>query len=244
MTDRLKILRRGDDITVDSMNVTPKTTAATAYGYGVNIAGGSPFYVGGAAKKRYLLYVDAGIPPDCAFTGDSNGAGMRVTGSNYAAHDANYIWRGINIGINNRSGGTMGIMENLISVQAKSGGTVPTLRACTFTMENYGTCATESGVADFIHRNEGAAPTLSYGIRIRNDDQTGMGAVGSAILITSAALSSGFTRLINAEGAVLAEYDSGTKVCLMSFQGANGTTYYLLHDTDAPTTLSVGTSLT
>jgi hypothetical protein len=99
------------------------------------------------------------------------------------------------------------------------------------------------GAADFIMANEGAAPTLSHGISIRNDERSGMGAVGSAILIKSHASSSGFTRLINAEDAVLAEYDTGTKVCLMSFKGANGTTYYLLHDTDSATVLSVNTSL-
>lgn len=243
MTDRLKILRRGDDITVDSIVTTPKSTAATSYGYGVNIAGSNAFWSGGAALKRYLTYIDMGMSTSIAFTGDSNGAGLRITGSNYGAHDSNYILRGINVGPTNRSGGTMGRFENLISVQNKSGGTTPTILACTFTMENYGTAGTEAGVADFITRNEANTATTTYGIRIRNDDRSGQAAVQSGINIASHASSGGFDKLIDGSGAVLTEYDSGTKVCLMSFKGANGTTYYLLHDTDSATVLSVNTSL-
>jgi hypothetical protein len=241
-----EILKRGEDVNVDSIVATPKEESATSYGYGVTIqASNATFHTGGAAKKRYLLYVDGSFASGgTAFTGDSNGAAIRVSGSNYVAHDSNYIYRGINIGYNNRSGGSMGRLENLISVQNKSGGTVPYLLACTFTMENYGTSATEVGVADFVTRNEANTATLSYGIRIRNDDQSGQGAVQSAINITSHASSGGFRELIDASGAVLTEYDSGTKVVLMKFQGANGTTYYLVHDTDSsPTAVSVATSV-
>ena len=177
MASNLKILRRGDPIVVGSLTSVPKSTAATGYGYGHQVIGSSNFWNGGAALKRYLAYIDMGMASGIAFTGDSNGAGLRITGSNYGAHDANYILRGINVGPSNRSGGTMGRFENLISVQNKSGGTIPTLLACTFTSENYGTVATESGVADFINRNEANSATLSYGIRIRNDDRSAQGAV-------------------------------------------------------------------
>lgn len=239
-----EILHQGEDILVDSIVSAPKEDAATAYGYGVNIQASPKFHTGGAAIKRYLLNIDASFASGgVAHTGDSNGVAIKVGGSNYVAHDANYIYRGINIGYNNRSGGSMGRMENSLGVQNKSGGTVPTLLACTFTMENYGTCATESGAADFITRNEANTATLSYGIRIRNDDRSGQPAVQSAINITSHASSGGFRELIDASGAVLTEYDTGTKVVLMKFQGADGTTYYLVHDTDAATVLSVATSV-
>jgi hypothetical protein len=239
-----EILKRGEDISVDSITATPKEDAATSYGYGVTIQASNTFHTGGAAKKRYLLYVDGSFASGgTAFTGDSNGAAIRVSGSNYVAHDADYIYRGINVGYTNRSGGTMGTLENLISVQGKSGGTVPSMRACTFTMENYGTCATESGVADFITRNEANTATTTYGIRIRNDDLSGQSAVQAAINITSHASSGGFRELIDASGAVLTEYDSGKQVVLMKFQGANGTTYYLVHDTDSATAVSVATSV-
>jgi hypothetical protein len=243
MASYLKILRRGDPIVVSSLTSTPKSTAATSYGYGAQVVGSLNFWNTGAALKRYLVSIDMGISTSTAYTGDSNGAGLRISGSNYGAHDANYILRGINVGPTNRSGGTMGRFENLLSVQNKSGGTVPTLLACTFTSENYGTVATESGVADFINRNEANTATLSYGIRIRNDDRSAQGAVQSAINIASHASSGGFRELIDASGAVLTEYDTGTKVVLMKFQGANATTYYLVHDTDAATAVSVATSV-
>lgn len=239
-----EILHQGEDILVDSIVSNPKEDAAVAYGYGVKISAGAGFHTGGAATKRYLMQLDGSFASGLtAFTGDSNGAALRCTGSNYVAHDANYIYRPINSGYTNRSGGSMGRLENLLSVQNKSGGTVPTLLACTFTMENYGTCATEAGVADFITRNEANSATTTYGIRIRNDDRSGQSAVQSAINIASHASSGGFRELIDASGAVLTEYDTGTQVVLMKFKGADGTTYYLVHDTDAATVLSVATSV-
>jgi hypothetical protein len=235
------IPKKGEDVQFKRGLFVPEQDSAESYNYGVYVSLSS-FYGAGAARKYYGLYI--GGDQNYAVTGDSNSAMIRCSGNNYAANDSNYVYRGLNIAAANRSGGTLGRMEHSAGVQNKSGGTAPYLLVFTMTSENYGTCATEMGVADFIHRNEAAAPTLTYGIRIRNDDRSGVsGAVGSAINITSHASSGGFTRLINAEGAVLTEYDSGTKVCLMSFQGANGVTYYLLHDTDAATAVSVNTSL-
>jgi hypothetical protein len=239
----LKILRRGDTVVVSTFTSVPKSSSGTGYGYGHSVYGSAGFWNGGAALKRYLCYIDMGIPSGYAFTGDSNGAGLRITGSNYGAHDANYILRGLNIGPTNRSGGSMGRLENLISVQNKSGGITPTILAATFTMENYGTAATEAGAADFITRNEANSATLTYGIRVRNDDRSGQTAVQSAINIASHASSGGFRELIDASGAVLTEYSSGKTVVLMKFQGANGTTYFLVHNTDTATAVSVATSV-
>jgi hypothetical protein len=167
-----------------------------------------------------------------------------MSGNNYAANDANFIWRGANLAIANRNGGTVGRMEHSVGVQNKSGGTSPYLLGISMTVENYGTCATEMGVMDFIHRNEGAAPTLTYGIRIRNDDQSGVsGAVKSAIVISSHASSGGFRELIDASGAVLTEYSSGKLVVIAKFKDAAGTTQYLVHNTDTATAVSVASSV-
>ena len=65
----------------------------------------------------------------------------------------------------------------------------------------------------------------------------------SAVDIDSHASSGGFDTLIDAVDAELTEYDSGTQVVLMTFQGADADTFYLIHDTDAATVLSVATSV-
>ena len=232
----------GDFALAGSTTIAPVRDLTVAQEYGMEIDGDS-WFRGGAAQKSYLLMVTGDRDSAYAATGDSNDAYIRVSGNNYAANDANFILRGINIGVNNRSGGTLGIMENSIGVQGKSGGTVPTIRGLTITMENYGTNATESGGLDVISRNEANTATTSYILRLRNDDQSAQPAVQSAIVISSHASSGGFTQLIDASAAVLAEYDTGTQVVLMKFKGANGTTYYLVHDTDAATVLSVATSV-
>ena len=231
---------KNHDVEFQRALFTPVKDTAESYNYGVTVDLES-FFAAGAAQKHYGFTVSGDHL--YAITGDSNSAYIRITGSNYGACDANYILRGLNVGLTNRSGGTMGILENLISIQNKSGGTVPTMRALNVVNENYGTNATESGIADFINRNEANTATLSYGIRIRNDDRSSQGAVQSAINIDSHASSGGFRELIDASAAELTEYDSGTQVVLMKFQGANGTTYYLVHDTDSATVLAVATSV-
>jgi len=236
-------LHRGEDITIDSLVSIPKADEGEGYQYGFRVVGDPEFWNGGAAKKRYLVYIDIDIDDSTPFTGDSNGAAFRITGSNYSAHDTNYILRPINIAVTNRSGGTMGQLENFIGIQNKSGGTVPTMRGLTVITENYGTNATESGGLDVISRNESNSATLAYGIRIRNDDRSSQSALQSAINVDSHASSGGFDTLIDASAAELTEYDSGTQVVLMKFQGADADTFYLIHDTDAATVLSVATSV-
>jgi hypothetical protein len=240
------VLKRNKDIEARTAIFRPRRNAADAVGgnfWGVEIQLGN-FFTGPTSSHCYGVGITGDRETGYVATGDANDAYLRISGNNYAANDSNFVYRGINAGVNNRSGGTMGRMEHSFGVQNKSGGTVPTLLVATLTAENYGTTATEMGVADFIHRNEGAAPTTTYGIRIRNDDQSGVaGAVQSAINIASHASSGGFRELIDASGAVLTEYDSGTQVVLMKFQGANGTTYYLVHDTNTATVVAVSTSV-
>lgn len=214
-----------------------------SYAYGLKIDTDT-FFIAGAAKKTYLAYLGGDRESGEVVTGDSNDALLRMSHNNYAACDSNFIMRGINISINQRSGGTMGRMEaGAFGSQNKSGGTVPTLVAMTVVPENYGTVATEFGGIDVVLKNENNTATTSYGIRIRNNDQSGVTAIQAALAVSSHASSSGFRELIDASGAVLAEYDSGTQVVLMKFQGADGTTYYLVHDTDAATVLAVATSV-
>lgn len=242
------VLRKNKDIQVRTAQFNPRRNAGDATAgnfWGVEIKLGD-FFTGTTTSHCYGLGITGDRGTGYAATGDANDAYLRISGNNYAANDSNFVYRGLNVAVNNRSGGTMGIMENLISVQGKSGGTVPTMRALTVKSENYGSVATEFGIADFIAANESNAATTTYGIQVRNDDRSAQAAIQSAIKLSSHASSGGFDKLIDGSGAVLTEYDTGTKVCLMSFKGANGTTYYMLHDTDAPTgtaAITINTSL-
>ena len=218
----------------------PAANTVDSYRYGMKLDS-DVFFNGGAAKKHYMVQIGGDV--ETASTGDSNGAYLKLAGSNYAASDANYILRGLNIGITNRSGGTMGRLENSLGVQNKSGGTTPVLIGATIIAENYGTNATECFAIDAIVRDEAGAGTTRAGIRIRNDDRSGVAAMDAMLLMDSHASSGGADTLINAQAVELTEYDSGTQVVLMTFQGANATTYYLVHDTDAATVLSVATSV-
>jgi len=238
---RTFIPRKNADVEFAAGKFEPIPDASESYHYGVYVELES-FLLGGAANKYYGLHVTG--DQETASTGDSNSAYIRVSASNYAANDANYILRGINASLTNRSGGTMGRLENMIGVQNKSGGVVPTLHGCTVISENYGTVATASMAMDIINRDENdTSRTYAGVIRLRNDDRSSQSALDSAIDIDSASASGGFDTLIDASGAVLTEYDSGTQVVLMTFQGADADTFYLIHDTDAATVLSVATSV-
>jgi hypothetical protein len=235
------IARKGHDVEFKRGKFTPIPDVNESYRYGV-VVELDDFFVSGAAKKHYGFHITG--DHDAVLTGDSNSAYFRVAGSNYGANDANYILRGCNIALTNRSGGVMGRLENFLGVQQKSGGVVDTLIGCTVISENYGTVDDLGLAMDIINRDENHTSRGYAGvIRLRNDDRSGMSALDSAIDIDSAAASGGFDTLIDAVDAELTEYDSGTQVVLMTFQGADADTFYLIHDTDAATVLSVATSV-
>ena len=156
---------------------------------------GAGIMSGGAAQKTYFMYLNAARLS--AATGDSNDAMLRINFNNYAANDSNFIMRGLNISIANRSGGTLGqLIGGSIGSQQKSGGTCPTICGLTVTPENYGTCATEFGGIDIILKNEGAQATTSYGIRVRSTEASGMAAIGAAVHVSNTS-TNGFTYILD-----------------------------------------------
>lgn len=172
-----------------------------SYGYGLNINADDCFNVTGAAKKSFVFQISGERIAAYPVTGDSNDALIKISGNNYAANDANFIFRGLNASINNRSGGTLGMLNHSFGAQNKSGGTCPTIVGLSITAENYGTVATEFGGLDINLKNEGAVATTEYGIRIRNTENSIGDAVGAAILITDTGANTGFDYLIDANGA-------------------------------------------
>jgi len=214
------------------------------YNYGFRIDS-DDFFTSTAASKNYMLMLGGDRQAAYDATGDSNDAYFRVSGSNYGQCDSNFILRGVNVSVTNRDSATLGHLENFMGVQNKSAGTVSgNLFGCTVIAENYGTAESAVYGMDIISRNEHNGNEGDTGVlRLRNDDRSGQSALDAMIVMDTHSSSGGATTLIDASAVELTEYDSGTAVVLMTFQGADADTFYLVHDTDAATVLSVATSV-
>jgi hypothetical protein len=172
-----------------------------SYGYGMNFDADACFNIAGSAQKSFAVQISGDRASAYAVTGDSNDAILKINGNNYAACDSNFILRGINASINQRSGGTLGRLEHSIGTQNKSGGTAPIVLGLTLVAENYGTCADVFGGADILLKNEGAVATTEFGIRIRNENNSVADAVGAGLLFTDTGANTGYDYLIDGNGA-------------------------------------------
>jgi hypothetical protein len=108
------------------------------------------------------------------------------------------------------------------------------------------TVTTLYGLRVKLQIEDGATVTSGYGIFIENESVSG-GPTGAARMIAAI----GIKATTATEGVFRYGIDSsqteftngsGNEVVLWKFKGANGTTYYLKHDTDAATVLAVVTS--
>jgi hypothetical protein len=170
-------------------------------------------YAGGAGVKTYGLYL-TGSKTD-ASTGDSNDAILRGSANNYSASDTNYIFRGLNFGINNRSGGTVGMLDNSIGCQNKGGGTARIINGLHVIPENYGTVSDEFGGIRVQLKNEGTPATLEYGVLVENLNNSLATKVTSALKVQDSGANNGFTTGLNMSGATLTNeivFSNGTKV--------------------------------
>ena len=214
--------------TIGNATILIPVRASGSYAYGVKIDSDT-FFTGGAAEKSYMFQVGGDRTVSNAATGDSNDAIIKASSSNYAANDSNFILRGYNGTVNNRSGGTLGRLEGaLIGAQNKSGATVPTLMGVTIVTENYGTSATLLGGIDLYVRNEAAVATTEFGIRITNDNRSTASAVDAAIILANEATNTGFTYGIDMNGVEIATADIRLSGGAMIFTGsaANGDAVY------------------
>lgn len=190
-------------LVLSSVNGLVLSRSSGSYGYGLNFDADGVFGLAGAALKSYVVQITGDRESDFPVTGDSNDAILKLSGNNYAANDANFILRGINAAINNRSGGTLGRLDHSFGTQNKSGGTCPIVLAGTFVAENYGTVADLFGGIDILLKNEGTVATKEFGLRIRNENNSVANAVGTAIEFSDTGANTGFDRLFDATGASL-----------------------------------------
>jgi hypothetical protein len=170
---------------------------------------------GGVSQKTYAVSINVARPSTAPATLDSNDAIFRGNFNNHAANDANFIMRGINISMTNRSGGVLGMLDNSLGCQGKSGGTIGTIRGLSVNPENFGTVTNEFAGIDVAMKNEAAVATLEYGIRVRNINNSLGTKVTSAILVSNAGANLGFVTGLNLLGATLTNeilFSNGTKV--------------------------------
>jgi hypothetical protein len=188
-------------IVPSSVNGLTMVRSAGSYGYGLNFDGDAVFNIAGSAQKSYVMQITGDRDSAYAVTGDSNDAILKISGNNYAANDANFILRGLNVSVNNRSGGTLGRIEHSFGTQNKSGGTSPIVLGATITAENYGTCADLFGGLDILLKNEASVATTEFGLRIRNENNSVADAVGAGILFSDTGANTGFDYLIDGNGS-------------------------------------------
>jgi len=112
---------------------------------------------GGAAQKTYGFNLLLNKPTTDPASGDSNDAMIKGIYNNHAANDANFIARGLNLSVNNRAGGTMGMLDHQLG--SANRGICPTVRGATLTAENYGTTTDAFEGLRIRCLNEGAKAT-------------------------------------------------------------------------------------
>jgi hypothetical protein len=171
---------------VDRTLLAPRRSAG-AYGRGIYIQDPSNsgfFDSSGSAQKTFAVEFSLTRDSGLAVTGDSNDAVIKSSYSNYAANDTAFQTR-IYLGtMTNRSGGTVGMLNGAqFNASNKSGGTAATIVGLDIGTEDFGTNATEHGGIDVHLKDESGAATTSYGLRLRNIDQSNVAAIQAAILI-------------------------------------------------------------
>lgn len=201
----------------ENLNISPTVRWNEDYGYILRINDTVGVMTGGLNKKTYAIGVSVTRPPTAPATGDSNDATVRAAYSNYAVNDLNFIMRGLNLSLNNQSGGRVGQMNHALGCQNKSGATAPVVVGLTITPENYGTVATEFGGLKLQLKNEGAVATLEYGLKIENLNNSLATKVTSAILVAKAGANTGFVTGLNLNGVALTNeivFSNGIKVTI------------------------------
>ena len=158
-------------IQVGGLLVTPQRGIA-AYEYGAKFISDT-FFRGGAAQKSYLVYMGGDRLSGKVASGDSNDAILRMDFSNYALNDNNFIMRGINLGVQNRSAGTLNYLESasFTSRQRGDSGAIGLLRGLYLSIiANVGSGAISTTVHGMLveMQLEANMPSDSAGVVVKN----------------------------------------------------------------------------
>lgn len=138
------------------------------YVYGLQVDG-TKILRGTTAAKSFVVQFSGTRESGYVATGDSNDAILKIQGSNYAANDTNYYFRGLNCSVANRTDGTLGVITNTISISLKndSGNIVKGIGLEIDAQDLSPGTKTEFGGLDVAINREGVAATTEYGIQVR-----------------------------------------------------------------------------
>lgn len=128
-------------------------------------------------------------------TAGCDDAYLRISGSNYVANAEIFYFRGLNCNVNNRSGGVVGGLENLISVSAKVGSVQSTIRGLQVSAQDLSAdTGDEFGGLDVVVNREGGVNTVEYGLQLRTSGTINT-AIKTAINVKKGASDYGFASL-------------------------------------------------
>lgn len=161
------------------------------YGFVIN---GDNFFQGVAGAQEYLVHMEGG--KSVIASGDCYGGILKISGSNDVVQPTSYIMRGINC--NQSNDGTLGQIDNFIGVKNDEG-TATTVTALTIRAENYGTNAGSGSVfggLDILLTPESTMAEKSFGIRVRNNNNSLATAVAAVLEVSESGANTGFTNLL------------------------------------------------
>lgn len=105
-----------------------------------------------------------------------------------------------------------------------------------------GTITAAAAVRGKFQAEDGATYTAGYVFQADLEAVTSAKAITAILGVGTASGGATVNSLIDTSALESTNYQSNTRVVLVKFKGANGTVYYVVHDTDSATALSVETA--
>lgn len=188
---------------------------------------------GAAGPRTWGLYITGDKESGIIATAGADDAALRISVNNYVANEEIFNWRGLNVVASNRDGGTVGELDNVISVSAKQGSTNAKIIGLQVDAQSLSADTADEMVGlDVALNREGGVSTEEAGIRIRTRGTINT-AINTAIRIDKGATDHGFINLFNIESDAVdviaasgdITFTTSDKLIPIVF---NGTTYYLV----------------
>lgn len=229
-----KVYGTGQNISAFNAMFSPIRSVTTGDAAGIRLDLDNLYTGAGTGGPRtWGLYITGGKESGVIETAGADDAALRISVNNYVENGEVFNWRGINVVASNRDGGTVGELDNIISVSAKQGSTNAKIIGLQVDAQSLSADTADEMVGlDVAMNREGGVSTEEAGIRIRTRG-TIQTAINTAIRVDKGATDHGFVNLFNIEtdavDVIAASGDitftSSDKLIPIVF---NGTTYYLV----------------
>ena len=208
------------------------TSTLRGYAMGINIDG-TKLLRGTTISKSYVVNIFGDKEEAYPATGDSNDAMLKISGSNYAVNDTNFIFRGLNCNVANRDPGELNLLTNNISVSLKSGSTTLTAIGLQVDCQHQaGTDnPTELGGLDVSLNFEGGEATEEYGIKVRTRGSVNVKV--DSVFIIEKGTDYGFTNLFTFDAAAtvsMTSSDGGVSTHKIPILDGSTTRYIMVSD--------------